>query len=88
MIRGCSCGLNLLLVSFTFVQRYCYDLNRRAIVNLRDCLECSRIYRDGNVRYGDFHDLLPVVLSVPGESQGDSAFNLYIAFRIYNLFDC
>jgi hypothetical protein len=28
---------------------YCYDLNRRAIVNLRDCLECSRIHRDGNV---------------------------------------
>jgi hypothetical protein len=74
--------------------RYCYDLNRRAIVNLRDCLECSRIHRDGNVlglppknlrtegveainrgdqrRYGDFHDLLPVVLSVSGESQGDS----------------
>jgi hypothetical protein len=94
MIRGCSCGLNLLLVSLTFVQRYCYDLNRRAIVNLRDCLECSRIHRDGNVlglppknlriegveainrgnqrRYGDFHDLLPVVLSVPGESQGNS----------------
>jgi hypothetical protein len=23
-------------------------------------------------RAGDFHDLLPVVLSVPGESQGDS----------------
>jgi hypothetical protein len=29
--------------------RYCYDLNLRAIVNLRDCLECSRIHRDGNV---------------------------------------
>jgi hypothetical protein len=28
---------------------FCYDLNRRAIVNLRDCLECSRIHRDGNV---------------------------------------
>jgi hypothetical protein len=28
---------------------YCYDLNRRAFVNLRDCLECSRIHRDGNV---------------------------------------
>jgi hypothetical protein len=28
---------------------YCYDLNRRAIVNLRDCLECCRIHRDGNV---------------------------------------
>jgi hypothetical protein len=27
---------------------YCYDLNRRAFVNLRDCLECSRIHRDGN----------------------------------------
>jgi hypothetical protein len=29
--------------------RYCYDLNRRAFVNLRDFLECSRIHRDGNV---------------------------------------
>jgi hypothetical protein len=75
--------------------RYCYDLNRRAIVNLRDFLECSRIHRDGNVlglppknlrtegveainrgnqrqRKRIFHDLLPGVLSVPGESQGDS----------------
>ncbi|KAJ3630319.1 hypothetical protein MTP99_011520 [Tenebrio molitor] len=48
------------------------DIWARNKIDRKSGLKCSRIHRDGNRRYGDFHDLLPVVLSVSGESQGDS----------------
>jgi hypothetical protein len=41
--------VNVVVKSYVLTYVYCYDLNRRAIVNLCDFLECSRIHRDGNV---------------------------------------
>jgi hypothetical protein len=49
LLRLCLNGRTLFNIRALSFFRYCYDLNRRAIVNLRDCLECSRIHRDGNV---------------------------------------